>query len=723
MTRRSDGLIGVWAEAQRQHQRREDARRRATEQQQRDQQRAQRTAERDAARTHREQQAAYRQSREADARRRTDELDARVDELTGLLAAGCRAPAFRAGSMTLSEQLEPFSPGALAVPIPMPNQANYQPAQSGWGGNAQQEARARFERDWYTAQAAEAQRVQQLEAYRRQYQQWADARLADIRRHNAGVRDLGATLRGGDPEAVVQYFSAALYASSVWPQDFPRQVAAAYDRGARELVLDWQLPGFDIVPETKSVRYMPSADQDKETARPVTQRRVVYRDVLAQSVLLVVRDMFAADEFGLLDAVVVNGFVDDHDPATGRQAKLVLASATVQRSAYERLNLAQVSAVECLSEALQGQLSAKPDQRASVRAARRPSEVGSSVVSHGDDDAPDLFEMDPIAFEQLVAELFRARGLQALTTVRSGDGGVDVEAHDPDPLSGGRIIVQVKRYRHTVPPTAVRDLYGTVHDVGANKGVLVTTSGFGPGSYTFVRGKPLTLVNGTELVELLQQAGLSGRLGEGGGTRGGSGRGSAPSSGAGVPGQRADAASSPSANAAPAGTLPASAAPAADANVLGMSWSGGVALDVCTLVCEGERVLSDDYFVFFNNNTTPDGTVRTVPASGGDKAAVAVRFDALPARADRVVLVAAIDPDVNPNADLTGFTDACIRLSDARGTVLDELDVSDGRPGETALVLGSFRRRANGDWKFVVGGQGYRGGLEELVTRFGIDVA
>lgn len=44
------------------------------------------------------------------------------------------------------------------------------------------------------------------------------------------------------------------------------------------------------------------------------------------------------------------------------------------------------------------------------------------------------------------------------------------------------------------------------------------------------------------------------------------------------------------------------------------------------------------------------------------------------------------------------------------------------RDDETALVLGSFRRRANGDWEFVTGGRGYRGGLEALVQDYGIEV-
>jgi restriction system protein len=94
----------------------------------------------------------------------------------------------------------------------------------------------------------------------------------------------------------------------------------------------------------------------------------------------------------------------------------------------------------------------------------------------------------------------------------------------------------------------------------------------------------------------------------------------------------------------------------------------------------------------------------------------------LPEETDRFVLVAAIDPEVNPDADLSGFTDACIRLLDPAMVELGRLEVSDGWPSKTALVLGSFRRRSSGDWDFVPGGKGYTGGLEELVQGYGIEV-
>ncbi|WP_030671721.1 restriction endonuclease [Streptomyces rimosus] len=709
MSRRSNGLVAVWAEAQRQQQRRQEAQRRAGEQARRDQERQQRDTERAMARMQRERQTAYRQQREADARRRTEELEARMAELSGLLADGCRAPAFTPAALRRPERVEPFAPGRLAVPVPMPDPAAYQPQAGGWGlgggRRAQEDARARYEHDWHAAQAAEAQRLRQLEDYRRQYDQWAAGQLAEVRSHNAAVEDLLRGLRDGDPEAVVEYFSAALYAATGRPQGFPRRVRAAYDPAARQLVLDWELPGFDIVPEAKAVRYMYAADQDKDVARPVTQRRTAYRDVLAQSVLLVLHDLFAADASGTLDSVTVNGFVDDVDPATGRPAQIFLATVSAPRTAFQQLHLAQVSAVECLTDGLRGQLSARPDQRAAVRPARQPGDVGGGVVTHGGEDEPDLFSMDPIAFEGLVAELFRAMGMQALTTQRSGDGGVDVDALDPDPIRGGKIIVQVKRYRNTVPPTAVRDLFGTVQSEGANKGVLVTTSRFGPGAHAFANGKPLTLVSGPELVDLLARHGLRGRLGD-----------------AAVPAQRPAPAEENDGESAGRAPEPPEEDGAAG-SILGMNWSGSVALDVCALVCRGSRVLSDDHFVFYNNPRTPDGTVRMLSGFAPDRAAMQVAFEALPATADRLVLVAAIDPEADPHADLSGFTDARIRLVDESGAEQGQLEVSDGRPGETALVLGSFRRRANGDWDFVIGGKGYEGGLEALVQEYGIEVA
>ena len=47
---------------------------------------------------------------------------------------------------------------------------------------------------------------------------------------------------------------------------------------------------------------------------------------------------------------------------------------------------------------------------------------------------------------------------------------------------------------------------------GANKGILVTTSNYGNDAYQFVKDKPLTLINGAELLYLLQKHGYKARI-------------------------------------------------------------------------------------------------------------------------------------------------------------------------------------------------------------------
>ena len=66
-------------------------------------------------------------------------------------------------------------------------------------------------------------------------------------------------------------------------------------------------------------------------------------------------------------------------------------------------------------------------------------------------------------------------------------------------------MVQAKRYTNVVGVGAVRDLFGTLMNEGAVKGILVTTSAFGPDSYTFAKDEPITLIDGSNLLYLLEK--------------------------------------------------------------------------------------------------------------------------------------------------------------------------------------------------------------------------
>ena len=89
---------------------------------------------------------------------------------------------------------------------------------------------------------------------------------------------------------------------------------------------------------------------------------------------------------------------------------------------------------------------------------------------------------------------------------------MDAIAFDPDPIRGGKYVIQAKRYTNTVGVAAVRDLYGTVMHEGADRGILVTTSDYGADSVGFAKDKPLTLINGAQLLSLLEKHGHRARI-------------------------------------------------------------------------------------------------------------------------------------------------------------------------------------------------------------------
>jgi restriction system protein len=129
------------------------------------------------------------------------------------------------------------------------------------------------------------------------------------------------------------------------------------------------------------------------------------------------------------------------------------------------------------------------------------------------DQRPNLMDLSPSEFESLITNLFEKMGLETRQTRPSRDGGVDCVAYDNRPVMGGKVVIQAKRYKNTVGVSAVRDLYGTVVNEGAGKGILVSTSGYGKASFEFAGDKPLELLDGTNLLYLLEEhAGIEARI-------------------------------------------------------------------------------------------------------------------------------------------------------------------------------------------------------------------
>ncbi|WP_282202802.1 restriction endonuclease [Kitasatospora fiedleri] len=689
-------MWSVLAEAQREQHCRAEAQRKAAAARQRESERAQREAQRAAARGEREAVKAYQQGRESDAARRSAELDGRVAELRGVLAAGLAGPGFvLAGGGRPA--VPPFDPGPLGVPVPMPDQdwylvpppsgpQAYQPgARRQWEEQSAQ-ARARFEYDWQAAWAAEQHRQRQLADYRAQYDAWAAERHRLLAGRSAQAGELTARLRAGDPAAVAEYFEAVVDWREDWPDGFPADGETSWDASTRRLVVRWELPPYEVVPSVGRYRYVRSEDREDEVARPAGQRRELYREVLAQCALRVLAEVFRADTDGLLASVGLNGVVVAPDPATGQEGERCLLTVEADRAAFEALALDRVAPLDCLVDALGGRISARPEKGEAV------PELPTAFAAA--DEGPDLFAMDPLEFERLIAELFRRRGLRTSTTARSGDEGVDVLAEDPDPITGGKIVIQAKRYRHTVSPSAVRDLESTMRHQGANRGILVTTSGFGPGSRKHAENKPLTLVDGPLLLALLREHGLPGRLGP------------APA----VPAAPVRRTAAPAAELVPGQNLVLP-----DGELRVVFRSGGAEADLTLLLLDADgKVRHDRDFVFYHQPEAEDGAVTLRP----DERSATVRTGRLPAAVRRVAV--SVNLDADGDGSCADLVDPVVELSSGDGSWLFRPPAD---PAVSAMLVAEVYRHPADGWKLRAVGQGWSDGLAGLARDHGVDVA
>ncbi len=219
-----------------------------------------------------------------------------------------------------------------------------------------------------------------------------------------------------------------------------------------------------------------------------------------------------------INSIVFNGYVKEYSPTTGKLADRLIMSILVSRKQFEGIDVERVEPKACF-KSLKGVAAAKLIDVVPVNPLLTLNKDDKRFRSGRDvktKEGTNLAAMDWEDFEHLVRNLFELEfsnnGSEVRVTQASRDGGVDAVVFDPDPLRGGKIVIQAKRYTNTVGVSAVRDLYGTVINEGANTGILITTSDYGHDSYEFAKDKPLKLLNSGHLLALLRKHGIKGYI-------------------------------------------------------------------------------------------------------------------------------------------------------------------------------------------------------------------
>jgi tellurium resistance protein TerD len=168
--------------------------------------------------------------------------------------------------------------------------------------------------------------------------------------------------------------------------------------------------------------------------------------------------------------------------------------------------------------------------------------------------------------------------------------------------------------------------------------------------------------------------------------------------------------------------------------LVGLGWDArtttGAEFDLdasAIMLTEDGKALSDRHFVFFNNTSSPDGSVQhtgdNLTGEGdGDDEAIHVDLRTVPVEIAKIVFPVTIYDGEGRGQGFGQVRNAFIRIVDrSGGTEVARYDLTEDASTETAMLFGELYR--NGDeWKFRAVGQGYSAGLAGIARDFGVNV-
>ena len=339
------------------------------------------------------------------------------------------------------------------------------------------------------------------------------------KQYNDSIHKFRNDFETNEVGAIERYLRLVLEYSR-YPEIINKDFEISYEPISKTAIISYWLPNIDIIPKTTGYKFVQSRKALEEIFMKQKDFDTFYESIIMQITLRTIHEVYESVYTNSVDSVVFNGWVKGIDKATGNEFTSCIISCQASKTLFESFNLANVSPKECI-RSLKGLVAGPLATMAPVKPIldiNRDDKrfIESKEILAGINSTDNLATMDWEDFEHLVRELFSKlfsrEDSEVRVTQASRDGGVDAIAFDPDPIRGGKFVIQAKRYNNVVPVSAVRDLYGTMINEGAVKGILVTTSYYGNDSREFAKDKPITLIDGSNLVHLFQEHGHNVRI-------------------------------------------------------------------------------------------------------------------------------------------------------------------------------------------------------------------
>lgn len=386
--------------------------------------------------------------------------------------------------------------------------------------------------------------AQALKRWEKEMESWKaskDKFYQDQQEINDTVDQLKKDYELKAPDAILQYCKMVLQ-NDRYPETFPQDFTLEYSQHDQTLMLEYAMPSIHDMPILKAVEYDVEKDKLSKTYLDEKEREVLYENALYHITLRVLYALFQSDLSAAIERIHFNGWVVSSTHTIGPKEKQCILSLHTSKDAFMANELSQIdpeSYFRQLGGVTHAQLSrlAPDDDLAALESEDHQAEVEEEEkekemevekevepqhIGKGEDEGDEeeafsnLMTMESEDFRHCIRAMLEKEFNPYGGEVNIMQSGRKEEIHaivfDPDPIRGGRIFIHGKRSMHPIGVWEVRELFGNVMKEGASKGILITTSDFEAEARDFAREKPLSLLDGTALLFLLEKHGLKFRI-------------------------------------------------------------------------------------------------------------------------------------------------------------------------------------------------------------------
>lgn len=450
-----------------------------------------------------QQKEQYINDRHEEASILTNNIDIYIKNLNNIINSKCREISIEEFIKKDLQELK--LPEELLVPYTKPSELNIRKSniiEKLFEGPKQKynlyvkEEKERYEKEYNIYEENEANRKSKIESL--------------IKVHELQTNEIINTkkeLYKNRDESIISSYKAELLNQIEYPVEFKRCINTGYCKDSNKLVIDYLLPDMQIVPDKKGYEYKAKKDEIKAIAMSEKDRNSIYNQVVFSIALNSISNVFNQDIHNNIDTIVFNGYIKDIDLSTGQYINPYIISVMVDKDIFNSIDMSRIDKLKCLKQTMQGRIDLSSNSCfKEITPIAKCDYLNKSVISS---ESINLLEVDPFVLESLVCTLFRNMGYEVIETKKTNDGGIDCELYNNDPIMGGKVIGQVKRYKNNIDIPKLREFESVLRNSDAMKGIFISTSNFSSQCEKFASENNISLINGSLLVDYFNRYGIN----------------------------------------------------------------------------------------------------------------------------------------------------------------------------------------------------------------------